>query len=151
MKYISATDLNGKLFVDTSAWITIFLSTEKAHSQFGQLLKQAVESKTLIYTSNDIIDETYTRLRYYVGWHMAKKFIDYIQKSILAKVVIQLWTDEQVQLDAIKTLEKYSDHNLSLTDATTSVLAKNVRITTILTTDYKHFTTLDFRVLPQPK
>ena len=143
--------MNGKIFIDSSAWIAYSFEKEIQHKDFVQSINQAGKSKFILYTSNDVVDETYTRLRYYVGWHMAKKFIDYIQKSILAKIVIQLWTNEQVQLDAIKTLEKYADHDLSLTDATTTVLAKNFRITTILTTDYTHFTTLGFRVLPQPK
>lgn len=143
--------MNGKIFIDSSAWIAYSFQKEIQHKDFVQLINQANKSKSILYTSNDVIDETYTRLRYYVGWHIAKKFIDYFHSLQRSKFLIQLWTNEKIQSEAFRLLNKFNDHDLSLTDATSTTLMHNSGIITILTTDYKHFTTLGFRVLPQPK
>lgn len=140
-----------KIFVDTSAWISYLVPTQPDHQAFKKLFHQAIAGHSLTYTSNDVVDETHTRLRYDMGWPTAKKFIDHFSRAQQTKSVVQLWTDELIQSEAFIFAEKYKDHKLSLTDISSAILMKHFRITTIFTTDHSHFTTLGFRVLPQPK
>lgn len=140
--------MNGKFFVDTSAWLAYSSQKDPQHKKFVNLFNQADKSHSPFYTSNDVVNETYTRLRYDLNYQVAQKYLGYIKKSLLTKALIQLWTDEQTQLEALNLLDKYQDHKLSLTDATSAVLMKHSHITTIFTLDSKHFTILGFKVLP---
>ena len=137
-----------KVFVDSSAWIAYFVPTQPDHLGFKKLFSQLITNHAFFHTSNDIIDESYTRLRYDLGYHVANKFIINTKKSLLNKSLIQLWTDENIQFEAFNLLDKYQDHDLSLTDATTAILMKRFQINSILTLDFKHFTTLGFEVYP---
>lgn len=136
------------VFIDSSAWISYFVPTQPDYPTFQGLFKQLISDRIRLFSSNDVIDESYTRLRYDLGWPTAKNYMKYILQSINANSFTQLWTDEVIQSDAFTLLQKYSDHDLSLTDATSATLMKNFHIATILSLDRKHFTTLGFNVLP---
>lgn len=140
--------MNGKLFVDTSAWLAYSSQKDPQYKKFVDLFNQVDKSHSSLYTSNDVIDETYTRLRYDLNYQVAQKYLDFIKKFLLTKTLIQLWTDEQIQSEAINLLNKYQDHKLSLTDATSAVLMRHFNISTVLTLDSKHFTIIGFKVLP---
>lgn len=141
--------MNGKIFIDSSAWIAYANKTDQFHQRFLKLFDPDGKSDSPFYTSNDVIDETYTRIRYDVGWYMAEKFIGYLNRAIKTNFLIQLWTDEQIQAQAFDLLQKYKDHDLSLTDATSAILMKNFHITTVFTLDSKHFAALGFKTLPR--
>src|SRR3989344_5037308 len=111
-----------KAFIDSSAWISYFVPTQPDYLAFKKLFYQLASDHTKLSTSNDVLHETITRLRYDQGWDVTKKFISHIQESISAKSVTQYWTNEQIQFGAYTILSKYSDHKLSLTDATSAVL-----------------------------
>lgn len=136
-----------KFFIDTSAWLAILLKSERTHTQVAYIFNDIVNQKSLLYTSCDILDETMTRLIYDVGWHSAKKFFAYFSESIVQKQIVQLFSDEQTQQDAYSVLEKYKDHTLSFTDATTVVSMRRFKISKIITLD-SDFAKIGFLVLP---
>lgn len=140
--------MNGKIFVDTSAWLAYSIPKDPYHKEFTRLFNEAVSSRSPLFTSNDVADETYTRFRYDSGWNYAKQFINHLQRALQTKSVVQLWIDESVQAEAFALAEKYKDHKLSLTDISSAVLMKNFHITTVFTLDSKHFTALGFKALP---
>ncbi|KKR86345.1 hypothetical protein A2875_00810 [Candidatus Gottesmanbacteria bacterium RIFCSPHIGHO2_01_FULL_46_14] len=139
--------MGSKIFIDTSAWIAAYIPTEKQHQRVGSLLKQAVRSGTALYTSNYIVDETITRFLYDTDWPLTKRFLQYFQKSVSQRTLVELWVDEQCEAEAFVYLEKYHEHRLSLTDATSVVLMKQYAIDVILTLD-SDFTKIGLRVLP---
>ncbi|MBI4067080.1 type II toxin-antitoxin system VapC family toxin [Candidatus Gottesmanbacteria bacterium] len=124
-----------KLFIDTSAWIAYSAKDDKNHSKIVHLFSKYLSNEIEIYTSNDIVDETVTRLAYDVGWYKARSFIEYFQIAVMKKMIIQVWTDEQIQYEAFSLLEKYKDHKFSLTDATSVVILRRFKIDLILTLD----------------
>ena len=140
--------MNGKIFIDTGAWLAYSIPKEPDHQRISRVFNQSIKSHSLLYTSNDVIDETYTRFRYDSGWTYANKFIEYINLSLKTKTLTQLWTNDQIQTQAFNLLAKYADHKLSLTDATSAVLMTKLNIKTILTLDSTHFSALGFQVLP---
>ncbi|MBI4064912.1 type II toxin-antitoxin system VapC family toxin [Candidatus Gottesmanbacteria bacterium] len=138
--------MRSKIFIDTSAWLAVYIPTEKQHQRVSTLVKQAVKSGTTLYTSNYISDETITRLLYDTDWPITKRFIQYYQKSVSQRTLVSLWVDEQCETEALVYLEKYHEHRLSLTDATSIVLVKRYTIDAILTLD-SDFTKVGLRVL----
>lgn len=124
-----------KVFVDSSAWISYSLSKQPKHSTIVKLIKQLRRNHVVICTSNDVIDETVTRLIYHTDPRIVEKFINFIKQSLEAKSIIQLWVDEQSQNKAFGLVEKFSEHTLSLTDATTVVLMQEFGVESVISLD----------------
>lgn len=124
-----------KVFIDTSAWISYSLSRQPKHSIIKSLIKQLIKDNLTIYTSNDVVDETATRLIYDTDIKIANKFIDLIKDSSKHNNLVQLWVDEQIQGEAFEIAEKFAEHKLSLTDATTIVLMKRFSIESVISLD----------------
>lgn len=124
----------GKVFIDTSAWMAYYLSDEPDHIRIKSLLKKFIKEHANIITSNDVIDETVTNF-VYIKPNLAKKFIDFISESIKTGRILQLWTDEQIQAEAFELVEKFAEHKLSLTDATTIALMKKHNIDSVISLD----------------
>lgn len=123
-----------QFFIDSSAWIAYYLSDEPDHVRVKNLIKRLIKEGKVIVSSNDIIDETVTFLIYHKPF-LAIKFIDFIKKAILTGGIIQLWVDEEIQNQAFELVQKFMEHKLSLTDATTIALVKKFSIGSIISLD----------------
>lgn len=133
-----------RIIVDTSAWIAFILSNEKLHKEMVDFFSRERDAGTIFVTSNDIVDETVTRLIYDSRLEVAQKFISLMQESVQKKVLAQLWTDEEIQAEAFAILDKFSDHKLSLTDATTVAIVNRFNLDGVLTLD-GHFKEIGIR------
>lgn len=136
-----------KVFIDTSAWIAYSLKGEKHHEAIKKLVYQMIEDGIMLFTSNDVIDETVTRLVYDTYPKITKSFIDFIEENIRKKSIVQLWTDEQIQDEAFQLIDKFADQKISLTDATSVVFVTHFKIDRILSLD-SDFMKLGLSVLP---
>lgn len=123
-----------KVFIDTSAWMAYYLSDEPDHIRIKNLIKRYTKEKAEIVTSNDILDETVTNF-IYLKPQIADKFIGFISKSIATNSLTQLWVDEEIQGEAFMIVQKFSEHKLSLTDATSIVLIKRFSIESVISLD----------------
>ena len=135
-----------KVFIDTSAWMAYYLSDEPDHIRIKNLVKGFLKEHTAIITSNDVIDETVTNF-IYVKPKIAKKFVEFIQKAFAMNTATQLWVDEEIQNEAFGLIQKFSEHKLSLTDATTIALVKRFNIESIISLD-SDFKKIGLHVLP---
>lgn len=135
-----------KIFIDTSAWMAYYLSDEPDHIRIKNLIKGFIKEHTVIVTSNDIIDETVTNF-IYIKSKIAEKFIQFIKEAITKNTVTQLWVDEEIQNDAFGLVQKFSEHKLSLTDATTAVLMKRFNFEAIISLD-SDFAKIGLKTLP---
>lgn len=124
-----------KVFIDTSAWISYSLSGQPKHSTIKSLIKQLIKDNALIHTSNDVVDETVTRLFYDTDIKTANKFINLIKDGVKSNTLIQLWIDEEIQTQAFDLVQKFAEHRLSLTDATSIVLIKKFSIESVISLD----------------
>ncbi len=124
-----------KIFIDTSGWIAYYLSDESGHIRIKNLLKGFVKTHTSIFTSNDIIDETVTRLIQRTNPKVVAKFIKNFSENLYLGGITQLWVDEEIQSEAFELVQKYSEHRLSLTDATTIALVRKFDIESVISLD----------------
>lgn len=124
-----------KIFVDTSAWISYFGSDQPKHINIKSLIKRSIKDGEVICTSNDVIDETVTRFIYNTDIKRTQEFINFIKSSITKNNLIQLWVDEQIQAEAFEIAQKFGEHKLSLTDATTIVLMSRFNIDAVISLD----------------
>lgn len=124
-----------KVFIDTSAWISYCLSRQPKHSTIKNLVKQFIKDGVSICTSNDVVDETTTRLIYDTDIKITQKFVDFIKIGAINNNLVQFWIDEEVQNQAFELIQKFKEHKLSLTDATTIALVKKFSIESVISLD----------------
>jgi predicted nucleic acid-binding protein len=62
-------------------------------------------------------------------------------------LLTQLWTDEQLQVEAWEILKKFREHKLSLTDATSVALIERFRLDAITSFD-QDFKKIGITTLP---
>lgn len=139
-----------KFFVDSSIWIAYFIPSDTYHSITKKLLDSLILNQALFFTSNDVIDEAVSRLIYTTHPKTVQLFISHLEASIKSHSLVQLWTDNQIQQEAFLLVDKYFDHKLSLTDATSIVLMKHFNIHTVLTLD-SDFSKIGLSVLPKTR
>jgi predicted nucleic acid-binding protein len=133
--------------VDTGAWIALLSRNDQyagaAAERYGIL---SAEGARLV-TTNYIVDETATRLRYDAGLDAALAYRRMLDDSVQTRRLRIAWIDEPTEREAWRLLEQYRDVTLSLTDATTAVAARRARITEIFGLD-RDFEALGLVVLP---
>ncbi len=125
-----------KVFIDTGAFIALFVSSEKYHSKVSKKYKEYRKQRAQLFTSYYILDELFTRLIYDFGKSVTQKAIGLLNKSIEKEELMVLDIDEAIFKKAQDTLIKFSEHKISLTDATSYTLYKDFALDEVFTLDY---------------
>ncbi|MBL7075114.1 PIN domain-containing protein [candidate division KSB1 bacterium] len=132
-------------FVDSSAWIALYDRDDQYHQRASQFLKTYKGRPVTYHTSDYIIDESITHLRYTVGLEASIKLWD----SLFSSPVILIHAiDSALRDSAWKIFCQYSAINFSFTDATSFALMQNLRIRKAFTFDH-HFSVLGFEIFPR--
>lgn len=122
------------IFIDTSFYIAIALSTDSNHKKaLAQLVK--IEEETV--TSEDVIKETLTIISQRLGKTASQDFYT----DIRAISTIIPVTSEHYQAGLTLFLSSKTAKDISVIDCTSMAICKHLRIKNILTFD-KHFRTL---------
>lgn len=124
-----------KVFIDTGAFIALFVSSERYHSKVSKKYKEYRRQRVQLFTSYYILDELFTRLIYDFGKSITQKAIDLLNKSIVKEELVVLDIDEAIFKKAQETMIKFSEHKLSLTDATSYILYKDFSLDEVFTLD----------------
>lgn len=133
--------------VDTGAWIAL-LSRDDQHAPAAAERYRTLSGEgSRLVTTNYIVDETATHLRYGAGLDAALTYRRMLDDSVKARRLRIAWIDETAEREAWRLLEQYRDVTLSLTDATTAVAARRSRIGEIFGFD-RDFEALGLVVLP---
>jgi hypothetical protein len=124
-----------KLFVDTAAWLALNDKNDQYHKEAMAKSLEIKAKKIELITSEYILDESITLIRYRVSHQAAVIFGDSLFKSRIVKIVD---VTEGDRLKAWEIFKKYDDKELSFTDCISFVLIKNLRLQKAFTFD-KHF------------
>jgi len=135
------------VFVDTSAWIALFKEKDPHHATVRRAFEGLVRDGAGFITSSDVLDETFTRLRYDVGHQYAVEFRSYVRAALEQRLLALRWVTEDISRAAWVIFEKYSDQELSLTDCTSAIICREDKVSVVLTLD-RDFEMLGFAVLP---
>ncbi|NCQ35630.1 PIN domain-containing protein [bacterium] len=127
-----------KVFVDSSAWIAVFVVEDRYHElaalHYGELLERGVR----LVTSDYVLDETVTRLRYDVSHSLAVAFLDRIRRSQRLGSLSVFHVDPPVWGSAEALFRQRDDQALSFTDCTSFVLLQRTRVDEVFAFD-QHF------------
>ena len=98
-------------------------------------------------TSNYVLAETYTRIRYDDGHAKALQFNALIQEAIKAGRLNLEWITPAIHKDAWDIFENYADQDFSFVDCASFVIAKRVGVKEAFGFD-DHFKTMGLILKP---
>jgi predicted nucleic acid-binding protein len=132
------------VFVDTGGWMACADGGDPAHATCRAARDGRLEGGHTLITTDFVIDETLTLIRFRLGLGAAKAWWQQIDGSVRLR-----W--ERVENDRFERARhlffQYRDKDLSFTDCTSIAIMRELKLTTVLTTD-RHFQQMGFEVLP---
>lgn len=136
-----------KLFIDTSAFIALINSKDQFHLPASNVYRQQKEN-ILRLTTNLVISETYSFLRYKMGYLLAMQYLEFIKKAEASGHLQIIYSNPKLEQTAKKILHTYHDHDLSYVDAVSfAVIETDKLITSVFTFDH-HFHLTGRNVIP---
>lgn len=136
-----------RLFVDTSALVAIEDLDDANHKkalEFREKMRRSETPFRSLYTSNYIVDETLTLLRFHCGHGVAVAFRKALDASTSLRV---LWVTEHLEKTASKLFQDYSDKEYSFTDCASFAIMEAEGIRNAFTFD-EHFSQYGFSTYP---
>lgn len=135
------------VFADSGGWIGLLRRDDADHKACLARYRELSANGIRLITSNCVVDETATRLRYDAGLSAALSFRAILREAEGSNRLRVEWIGERLEDEAWQILEQYPSLSLSLTDATSAAVARKQGITEIFGLD-RHFEALGFTVLP---
>ncbi len=124
-----------KIFIDTSAFIALFVPKEKYHSPISHKYRQYRKQRASLYTSFYILDELYTRLLYDFDKNTTENTMKALRKAITLEELLLLDIDQIIFKKAETVFIKFAEHKISFTDVTSYILYKDFALDEIFTLD----------------
>ncbi|MGH2842657.1 MAG: type II toxin-antitoxin system VapC family toxin [Solirubrobacteraceae bacterium] len=132
------------LFVDTAGWMACADAADPAHARSCAARDAAIEAGRIFVTTDFVVDETLTLIRFRVGLAAAGAWWHQIDGSPRLR-----W--ERIDGDRFEKARdlffQYKDKDFSFTDCTSFIVMHDLRLRQALTTD-RHFRQMGFRLLP---
>lgn len=133
-------------FVDTGAWIALFNVRDKYHADATAIYNSLQQQRERLYTTDYVIDETVTRLRYDVNHSAAVMFLNAIERAEVLNAVTTVAIDISSFEEAKRLFRQYSSEKLSFTDCTSFVVCQNHGIPVAFAFD-QHFPIMGITLL----
>ena len=132
------------VFVDTAGWMACADRADPAHAACSAARDATLEAGRMLITSDVVVDETLTLIRFRLGLAAANAWWQQIDGSARLR-----W--ERVENDRFERARnlffQHRDKDLSFTDCTSVAIMRELKLTTVITTD-DHFRQVGFDVLP---
>lgn len=135
------------VFIDTWGWYALADINDSQHQKVNQIINFLSEFKIHLFTTDFILDETYTLVRsriHHEASLLIHKEIEILSDGKLLKI---FHVTTEVQQTAWKIFERYSDKAFSFTDCTSFAIMRSMEITHVLTNDH-HFRQMGFSIMP---
>ena len=133
------------MFVDTAAWVAAADSKDTSGPAVREARDQWLLSGGLLTTTDYVIDETLTTIRFRLSLNAAEAWWQQIDDSTRLRIE----SIDELRRERARTLFfKYRDKEFSFTDYCSFVLMRELRIRRVLTLDH-HFRQMGFEVIPQ--
>lgn len=135
---------NEEIFIDTSAWFALMKKTDY-HEEIKQKYIRILENNNQLITTNLVIGETFTLMRYRLKLqsNLPFKYLDFINNSQRIKT---FWISEVLNEEIISLVKQFKDHKLSYTDAASFSIMKKEGVEYALTLD-EYFSVAGFKII----
>lgn len=136
------------IFVDSNAWVGLVLKADQYHELAVKAFENLTSSFTPLITTDFVISETYTFLRYHTAnFKTLLQFENILSEAEASKLLILKWTHPEIFQEARKIFFKYPDQNFSFVDCISFAAARALKIKDIFTFD-NDFRTMGFHLIP---
>lgn len=133
-----------EVFVDAGAWIAVINQRDAFHAEAAPFYARLLREKRPLVTTNLVVAEAYAMIRRHAGYQPAIGFLDSVR---LSSRLTKIYSTEALEIEAEKTLRRYTDQDFSLADAVSFLVMQQWRITEAFAFD-GHFATAGFKVVP---
>lgn len=136
-----------RIFVDTWAWYAL-VDTRDHHHLVAQLANEALlDQEYTFVTTNFVLAETLTLIRYNIGHTTAVQFRKQLQHFITAALLEYVTVDGALEQAAWQIFERYHDQDFSFIDCTSFAVMQRLGLTEAFTGDH-HFRVMGFVLRP---
>ena len=132
-----------QIFVDTWAWYALTDVNDVDHQLAEKINDCLLKDGYFFVTTNYVLAESVTLIRYKMYHSVAVQFYNTIQKLIESGLVKLMRINEEHETTAWKIFEKYNDQNFSFVDCTSFAVMQNLNLSEVFTADH-HFETMGF-------
>ena len=128
-----------KLFIDTWGWLTLRDKRESRHEEATIFYQNFCNRKGMCYTTDYVLDETFTLLFKRLSFKVAKESLETIDEAVKKRYLMLDYITPRRFEEAKKLRLKFQDKPyISFTDFTSMIVMKEAKIAEILTDD-DHF------------
>lgn len=142
--------MNNYLFIDTWGWLTLNDKSETYHQETVNYYRQCLQQKWLFFTSDYVLDETFTLFFKRLNNYQAQKSSQALLNSFEQENFKLININQEYFYETVKLRNKYVDKpRISFTDLSSMVIMKEFNITQILTND-SHFDQVGMGFIKMP-
>ncbi len=127
------------IFVDTGAWLALLNQRDQHHRDAVAVFEGLQQQQIRLLTTDYVIDETATRLRYDTNHSLAVQFLNRIDLLVETGVLTLAEIDEMAFTKAKTLFCQYDSARLSFTDCTSFVICRFNNVSEAFAFD-RHFT-----------
>ena len=135
------------VFVDTGAWIAIAVARDEMHDAAAAYAAHVVQRNLPLLTTNYVLNEAYTRIRYDDGHARALAFDAIIQEMTRKRHLKIRRVNPGIHEAVMAIFRKYADHDFSVVDCASFVVAREKKVHEVFGFD-RHFVTMGFTLRP---
>src|SRR5487761_735890 len=131
-----------RAFVDSGAYLALLNENEQRHRDAATILESLTTNRYRQFTTNAILFEGHALILSRLGIAVASQFVQEIRES--RTVIVRVSADDEVRAEEI--LFRYSDKDISFTDALSFSVMERLHIAEAFTFD-QHFAQYGFHAL----
>jgi predicted nucleic acid-binding protein len=132
-----------RIFVDTWAWYALADVADSDHVRARRLNEQLLARGYTFVTTNFVLSETVTLIRYHLHHQAAVRFWAMLHALVDAELVQLVRVTELHENAAWEIFERFADQKFSYTDCTSFAVMRDLGLQQVFSADH-HFATLGF-------
>ena len=133
--------------MDTGAWIGIAVARDQLHEAAAAHAKRLALAKVPLLTTNYVLTEAYTRIRYDDGHAKALAFDTLLRELVRRRQLSIVWITPAIHEQAMELFRRYSDHEFSVVDCASFVVARRKKLREVFGFD-RDFIAMGFMLRP---
>lgn len=135
-------------FVDSGGWLALVIATDRYHSEARAHFGHLQQARARLVTTDYVLDEVVTRLRYDAGHASAVRFLDLAHDAQAGGVLALRYITQEQWSRAKAIFLKYPDVKLSFTDRTSFAVLEEESVDEVFGFD-SHCAIMGHRLAPQ--
>lgn len=134
------------IFVDTGAWIALSDRKDQKYDEAVAIFTRLKQQKERLLTTDYVVDETVTRLRYDLNHSAGIKFLELVERAEKTGVLTLVRIDEKLFEEAKSLFRTYDSAILSFTDCTSFAVCQIFNLNAAFAFD-QHFPMIGISLL----